>query len=285
MNYINSESKVVVSGLTGKQGTLHARLMKEYGTKVVAGVTPGKGGIFHEGIPVFDTVEKAVKETGADVSIIFVPPAFAADSIMESSDAGINLCVCITEGIPVIDMLKVKSYLRDKKMKLLGPNCPGIIVPCESKVGIMPGDIHSRGNIGIVSRSGTLTYEAVKVLHDAGFGQSAVIGIGGDPIHGLGFIDVLDSFNQDESTEAVLMIGEIGGSDEEKAADWYEKNMNKKLIAFIGGKTAPKGKRMGHAGAIVSGNSVTAASKSEYLRSKGIPVADVLDDIASFFRD
>lgn len=282
MNYIDAHSRIVVSGITGKQGTLHTGLMKEYGTNIVAGVTPGKGGTTHLNVPVYDTIKRAVEEQKADVSIIFVPAAFAADSIIESCDAGIKMCVCITEGIPVIDMLRVKSYIRDKDMILLGPNCPGIIIPGESKVGIMPGDIHSRGHIGVISRSGTLTYEVVKVLSDAGYGESAVIGIGGDPIHGLDYVDVLKSFNEDEETEAVVMIGEIGGNDEENAADWIHENMKKKVVAFIGGKSAPKGKRMGHAGAIVSGKAATAASKSEYLRSRGIPVSETLEDIVSF---
>ena len=279
MLYIDENSKVVVCGITGKQGTLHTKLMKEYGTNIVAGVTPGKGGMQNEGIPVYNTVKEAVKNTGANVSIIFVPASFAADSIIESSDAGIELCVCITEGIPVLDMIKVKSYLRDKKMVLLGPNCPGLIVPGKCKVGIMPNDIHTEGKIGVISRSGTLTYEVVKLLKDAGYGESAVIGIGGDPIHGINFIDALEAFNNDDNTECVVLIGEIGGNDEEKAADWIEKNMNKKVVAYIGGKSAPKGKRMGHAGAIVSGNSGTAKSKTEYLKTKNIPVANTLSEI------
>ena len=280
--YINENSRVIVCGITGKQGVTHTTQMLNYGTKVVGGVTPGKGGSEVLGLPVFNTVKEAVKATGADVSVIFVPPPFAADSILESCDAGIRLTVCITEGIPVMDMMRVKSFLRDKPMILLGPNCPGLISPGKSKVGIMPGPIHKPGRVGIVSRSGTLTYEAVKKLSDSGIGQSSVVGIGGDPIHGLSFTDVLAAFANDSETDSVVMIGEIGGADEEAAADWVHKNMKKPVIAFIGGKNAPPGKRMGHAGAIISGGRGTAASKAAYLEAHGIPVATSLDAIVPF---
>ncbi len=271
---VNRNSKVVVQGITGRAGLFHTRQCRDYGTNIVAGVTPGKGGGVIEGIPVFDTVEEAVRATGADVSMIFVPPAGAADAVLEAAAAGVGLAVCITEGIPVRDMVLAKRALQASATIMIGPNCPGIITPGECKVGIMPGDIHLKGRIGVVSRSGTLTYEAVKQLTVMGLGQSTCIGIGGDPIIGLNFIDALRMFNEDPETEGVCLIGEIGGGAEEEAALWIRNNMNKPVTAFIAGRTAPPGKRMGHAGAIVSGGKGRAEDKIRALQECGIPVAE-----------
>ena len=272
---VNRESKIVVQGITGRAGLFHTRQCREYGTKIVAGVTPGKGGSDIDGIPVFDTVEEAVRATGADVSMIFVPPAGAADAILEADAAGIGLAVCITEGIPVRDMVLVKRWLQTSKTLLVGPNCPGVITPEECKVGIMPGNIHKKGKIGVVSRSGTLTYEAVKQLTDIGLGQTTCVGIGGDSVIGMNFIDVLDLFNRDPETEGVFMIGEIGGGAEEEAAVWIKNNMKKPVAAFIAGLTAPPGKRMGHAGAIVSGGKGRAEDKINVLKECGVSVCRI----------
>ncbi|MRR06960.1 MAG: succinate--CoA ligase subunit alpha [Deltaproteobacteria bacterium] len=270
---VNSKSRIVVQGITGRTGLFHTRQCRDYGTNVVAGVTPGKGGAVIEGVPVFDTVEEAVRETGADVSMIFVPPPGAADAVLEAAAVGVGLAVCITEGIPVRDMVLVKKVLQDTATVMIGPNCPGIITPGECKVGIMPGDIHKKGRIGVVSRSGTLTYEAVKQLTVIGLGQSTCIGIGGDPIIGLNFIDALHLFNEDPETEGVFMIGEIGGGAEEEAALWIQENMKKPVAAFIAGLTAPPGKRMGHAGAIISGGKGRAEDKIRTLQECGVVVA------------
>jgi len=270
---VNKSTRVLTQGITGATGQFHTKACKEYGKQMVAGVTPGKGGTAYEGIPIFDTVERAVKETGANASVIYVPPPFAADAILEAADANIPLIICITEGVPVRDMVKVKRYLAGRSSQLLGPNCPGTITPGECKIGIMPGHIHKPGTIGVVSRSGTLTYEAVDQLTRLGMGQSTCVGIGGDPVHGFEFVDVLKMFNDDPSTEAVVMIGEIGGGAEEEAAAWINANMKKPGAGFIAGQTAPPGKRMGHAGAIISGGKGTAKEKIEAMKQAGIRMA------------
>jgi len=270
---IDSDSKIIVQGITGKSGLLHALQCRDYGSNIVGGVTPGKGGTTIEGFPVFDTLDEGIHATGATVSMILVPAPWAADAILEAADGGINLAICITEGIPVRDMVVVKRYLQDSKMNLVGPNCPGVITPGECEAGIMPGAIHKKGNIGVVSRSGTLTYEAVKQLTDAGLGQSTCVGIGGDPIIGMNFIDVLKLFNEDPETKGVFMIGEIGGEAEEVAAEWIKENMKKPVAAFIAGVTAPPGKRMGHAGAIITGGKGRAEDKIRVLAECGVTVA------------
>jgi succinyl-CoA synthetase alpha subunit len=270
---VNKQTRVLTQGITGATGQFHTKACQEYGTKMVAGVTPGKGGSSFEGIPIFDTVEWAVRETEANASVIYVPPPFAADAILESADAGISLIICITEGVPVRDMVRVKRYLAGRSSQLLGPNCPGTITPGECKIGIMPGHIHKPGTVGVVSRSGTLTYEAVDQLTRLGMGQSTCVGIGGDPVHGFEFVDVLAMFNNDTGTEAVVMIGEIGGSAEEEAAAWIRANMKKPIVGFIAGQTAPPGKRMGHAGAIISGGKGTAKEKIAAMTSAGIRMA------------
>lgn len=272
--YVNESTKVIVQGITGGTATFHTKEMLEYGTNIVGGVTPGKGGTTIEGVPVFNTVEEAVKATGADASVIYVPAPFAADAIIEAADANIDLVICITEHIPVLDMVKVKRYLEGRKTRLIGPNCPGVISPEECKIGIMPGYIHKKGHVGVVSRSGTLTYEAVHQLTESGIGQSSAVGIGGDPVNGTDFIDVLKAFNEDDDTYAVIMIGEIGGTAEEEAAMWVKENMNKPVVGFIGGQTAPPGKRMGHAGAIISGGKGTAEEKIRTMNECGIKVAE-----------
>ncbi|MBP7850092.1 MAG: succinate--CoA ligase subunit alpha [Lentimicrobiaceae bacterium] len=278
---VNKYSRVIVQGFTGSEGTFHASQMIEYGTQVVGGVTPGKGGTIHLDRMVFDTVRDAVEETGADVSVIFVPPAFAADAIMEAADAGIRVIVCITEGIPTRDMIAVKEYLKDKEARLIGPNCPGVITPGEAKVGIMPGFIHSPGSIGIVSRSGTLTYEAVDQLTKVGLGQSTAIGIGGDPIIGTTTVDAVRLFMDDPDTKGIVMIGEIGGGMEAEAAYWIRDYGTKPVVSFIAGATAPKGRRMGHAGAIIGGAADTAQAKKQILRDCGVEVVDSPADIGT----
>ncbi len=279
---IDKDTKVVVQGITGSAGGFHATQMMEYGTQIVAGCTPGKGGqTFNGSVPVFNTVKEAVKETGASASIIYVPPPFAADAILEAVGAEVDLAICITEGIPILDMVKVKEVLKDSKTRLIGPNCPGVITPGSCKMGIMPGHIHLPGRVGVVSKSGTLTYEAVGQLTALGIGQSTCVGIGGDPVAGTGFIDVLDLFNKDEDTDAVIMIGEIGGNAEEQAAAWVKENMKKPVVGFIAGVTAPPGRRMGHAGAIISGGEGSAEGKIAAMQAAGIPVAPTPAEMGS----
>jgi len=271
---VNKDSKIIVQGFTGSEGSFHASQMIAYGTQVVGGVTPGKGGTQHLERPVFNTVKDAVSATGADVSIIFVPPAFAADAILEAAEAGVGLVIAITEGIPVKDMIPVKAYINERGVRLIGPNCPGVITPGQAKVGIMPGFIHNPGHIGIVSRSGTLTYEAVDQVTKQGLGQSTCVGIGGDPIIGSPHLDIIKLFNDDPDTHAIIMIGEIGGSNEEIAAEWIRDNVKKPVVGFIAGQTAPPGRRMGHAGAIVSGGKGTAAEKMRVMSECGIHVVE-----------
>jgi succinyl-CoA synthetase alpha subunit len=283
--FIDKNTRVVVQGITGRDGAFHTKQMLAYGTKVVAGVTPGKKGDKVEGTPVFNTVREAVEAAGSNTSIIFVPAVYSADAVMEAVDAGVGLVVCVTEGIPTLDMIKVYEYVKQKKTRLIGPNCPGLISPGKSKVGILPGQICKPGPVGVVSRSGTLTYEVIWQLTSAGFGQSTCIGIGGDPIIGTNFINCLEAFNQDPQTRAVVMIGEIGGTDEEEAAAFIKRKMEKPVIGFIAGRTAPPGKRMGHAGAIISGGSGTAEEKISALTKAGVPVAREPAEIPKLIRD
>jgi succinyl-CoA synthetase alpha subunit len=280
---VDENTKLLVQGITGNEGSFHTRKCIDYGTKVVAGVTPGKGGTSFEGVPVFNEVERAVNETGANASMIFVPPAFAADAILEAADAGISLVVCITDGIPTLDMVTVMGYLKGKSTRLIGPNCPGVISPGKCKVGLMPGDIHKQGNASVVSRSGTLTYEAVAQLTEQGIGQSTCIGVGGDPIIGTTFVDVLRLFEQDTETKLVVLIGEIGGTAEQEAAD-YIREMTKPVVAFVAGSSAPPGRRMGHAGAIITGSSGTAAEKIAALSAAGATIAPSPAEIGSVAR-
>lgn len=278
---VGKNTRLLVQGITGREGAFHTQQMIDYGTNVVAGVTPGKGGEWVHSVPVFDTVKEAVNATEANASIIYVPARFAADAIMESADAGVKLVVCITEGIPVLDMVRVQSFLKNFDTRLIGPNCPGLITPGEAKVGIMPGHIHKAGNVGLVSRSGTLTYEVVQALTDKGIGQSTAVGIGGDPIIGSTFIDILQLFESDPLTDQVVLIGEIGGTDEQMAARYIAENMTKPVTAFIAGRTAPPGKRMGHAGAIIQGGEGTAAEKIKAFEAVGVKVAQQPEEVAT----
>jgi len=278
---VDKNTRLIVQGLTGREGTFHAKASAAYGTQVVAGVTPGKGGTTHEGWPIFNTVQEAVDKTGANATVIFVPPPFAADAIMEAADAEVELIVCITEGIPTLDMVRAWEFLQTRRSRLIGPNCPGIISPGKCKIGIMPANIHKEGNIGVVSRSGTLTYEAVHQLTTRGIGQSTAIGIGGDPIIGTNFLDALELFNKDPQTEAVIMIGEIGGNAEETAAQWIKTNVKKPVVGFIAGQTAPPGRRMGHAGAIISGGQGTAKDKYAAMAAAGIRTIETPADLGS----
>jgi succinyl-CoA synthetase alpha subunit len=277
---VSKHTRLLVQGITGREGVFHTEQMKTYGTNIVAGVTPGKGGDWVHGIPVFDTVKEAINATDANTSIIYVPARFAADAIMEAADSGIELIVCITEGVPVLDMMRVQSFLKDRETRLIGPNCPGLITPGAAKVGIMPAHIHKPGNVGLVSRSGTLTYEVVQALTDKGIGQSTAVGIGGDPIIGTNFIDVLELFEGDPLTDQVVLIGEIGGTDEQKAAQFIAEEMNKPITAFIAGRTAPPGKRMGHAGAIIEGGEGTAEEKIRAFEVVGVKVARLPEEVA-----
>ncbi len=284
--FVNSQTRVLVQGITGKEGQFHTQQCIEYGTQVVAGVTPGKGGQFMDDVPVFNTVREAKEKTGANASMILVPPPFAADAILEAIDAGVELVVCITEGIPILDMLTVKNYLAMKNTRLIGPNCPGIITPGECKIGIMPGPIHTPGGpVGVVSRSGTLTYEVVHQLTEVSLGQTTCIGIGGDPVNGTGFLDCLQAFNEDPETEAVVMVGEIGGNAEEQASAWIKANMKKPVVGFIAGITAPPGRRMGHAGAIVSGGQGTAEAKIKAMKESGLFVCEDLGSLGRLCKE
>lgn len=280
----DENTKVCIQGITGRDGSFHCKQMLDYGTKVVSGVTPGKGGSEVSGVPVFNTVKEAVKETGTNTTVIYVPAKFAEDAIYEAVDTGIKLVVCITEGIPVLDILKIYNYIKNKKTRLIGPNCPGLISPGKTKVGIMPGHIHKPGEVGVISRSGTLTYEVVYNITSSGLGQSTCIGIGGDPIVGTSFIDLLELFEKDKETEAIVLIGEIGGTDEQEAAEFIKKNVKKPVVAYIAGKTAPPGRRMGHAGAIISGTSGTAREKINIFKKNGIAVAKTPQEIPILLR-
>ncbi|CAN5884495.1 MAG: succinate--CoA ligase subunit alpha [Gemmatimonadetes bacterium] len=284
--FIDNDTRLVVQGITGRDGSFHTRQMIEYGTQVVAGVTPGKGGQkFDEQVPIFDTVEQAVKETGANTSVIYVPPAFAADAMFEAADAGIGFIVCITEGVPVLDMMRVRPYVMEKGSRLLGPNCPGLLSPGKSKVGIIPGNITEPGPVGLVSRSGTLTYEVVFKLKQAGIGTTTCVGIGGDPINGTSFIDCLAAFEADPETQAIVLIGEIGGTDEQDSARYIQENVSKPVVGFIAGQTAPPGRRMGHAGAIISGSAGTAEEKIQTFEENGIGVAQRPMDVVGLIRE